>query len=223
MKKKILALASAAALTLMSSLPVFAASSPTVGTVVPNPAQPTATALSDLSAASTTGASAGYTVSETSDTTKQAAYVAAQNLIVNNLLNVGAATGNFAIVSASTDPNGVVGAAILDTVDVKPDSAEKDANGNYVVGLSNGLIAAGDTIVILHYNGTSWEVIYPSQVSDGLVVFSTKSLSPISIVKLSVNSVAQAPKTGRTLPVAGMLVAVFALAGAAVCGKKYFA
>ena len=222
MKKKILALTSAVALTVMSSMTVFAAGSPSVGTVVPNPAQPTTTALADLSDASVTTASAGYTVSEPSAQTKQAADVAVQNLILNNLAAVGAATGNVAIVSASADANGVVTAAVLDTVDVKPDSATKDANGNYVVGLANNLVAAGDTIIVLHYNGTSWEVIYPSQVSDGLVVFATSSLSPISIVKLNINSVAQAPKTGSTLPLVSLLFVVFA-AGAVLCGKKYFA
>ena len=54
------------------------------------------------------------------------------------------------------------------------------------------------------------------------VTFATPSLSPISIVKLDVTDVKAAPKTGNAVP-AAMFVVLIGIAGAAVCGKKYFA
>jgi len=250
MKKKILALTSAVVLTLMSSMTAFAAGSsstaasnneststeasqpantdPAVGTVqAPAAGQAAATFLAESATpdvyAATTAASDGYSVTQASAQTAASAEVAAQNLVLNNLAAIGAGTGNVALVNLATDPAALVSATILATVDVKPITAQKDANGLYIVGLSNAAIAAGDTIVILHYNGTSWEVIFPITVADGFVMFAVSSLSPISIVKVSANTaVAQAPKTGSTLPVAAMAFTVFA-AGALYCGKRYFA
>lgn len=251
MKKKILALTSAVVLTLMSSMTAFAAGSPSsssssnnsssaaeaeqpantdpaVGTVqAPAAGQTAATFLAESATpdvyATATAASDGYSVTQASAQTAASAEVAAQNLVLNNLAAIGAGTGNVALANLATDPAALVSATILSTVEVKPVTAQKDANGLYIVGLANAAIAAGDTIVVLHYNGTAWEVIFPISVSDGLVVFAVSSLSPISIVKVSANTaVAQAPKTGSTLPVAAMAFTVFA-AGALYCGKRYFA
>jgi hypothetical protein len=249
MKKKILALTSAVVLTLMSSMTAFAAGSPSsssssnnsstetqqpantdpaVGSVeAPAAGQTAVTILAESATAdvyaATTVASDGYIVTEASAQTVASAEVAAQNLVLNNLAVTGAGTGNIALMSLATDPAALVSATILSTVEVKPLPGTQKVDGMYIVGLANAAIAAGDTIVILHFNGTAWEAIYPISVSDGLVVFAVSSLSPISIVKVSANTaVAQAPKTGRTLPVAAMAFTAFA-AGALYCGKKYFA
>jgi hypothetical protein len=227
MKKKILALISAGALTLMSSITAFAAGSPAVGSVEqPSQGQFAITMLNSATTpevgATTTATTTDYSVSAVSAQTQASAEVAAQNLVLNQLAATAAGTGNAALAGEVADPTAVVTASILATVDVKPVTAQK-VNGYYTVTLYNAAIAAGDTIVILHFNGTSWEAIYPAIVGDGFVIFLVSDLSPISIVKVSANSaVAQAPKTGRTLPVAAMAFTAFA-AGALYCGKKYFA
>ncbi len=227
MKKKILALISAGALTLMSSMTAFAAGSPAVGSVeAPANGQVAITMLNSATtpevAATTTASNGEYSVSAVSAQTQASAEVAAQNLVLNQLAATAAGTGNAALAAEAGDATAVVTASVLATVDVKPATAQK-VNGAYIVTLYNAAIAAGDTIVILHFNGTSWEAIYPAVVGDGFVTFVVSDLSPISIVKVSANTaVAQAPKTGSTLPVAAMAFTVFA-AGALYCGKRYFA
>ena len=88
--------------------------------------------------------------------------------------------------------------------------------------MKNAQIAADDACVILHYTGSAWEVIKPTSVAAGSVTFTTSSLSPFAVVKLEVEGAAQSPKTGASLPLAGAVL-VISLAGAALCGKKYFA
>lgn len=226
MKKKVLALVAALTVLTVGATSVFAAS-PSVGTVAaPVSTQTAATEVAATASAAeyaaATTASAGYEVKATSATTVQAAAVAAQNQLLTDLATVGTALGNSAVVSAATDSTKKVTASVLSVVDVNASTATKDASGKYVVTLNIASIAAGDTIAVLHYNGTAWETIVPTSVAAGSVTFATASLSPISVVKLEVASVTASPKTGSTLPVAAMVI-VFALAGAAVCGKKYFA
>lgn len=226
MKKRILALVAALTVLTVGATSVFAAS-PAVGTVAaPVSTQQATTAVAATASAAeyaaATTASAGYKVEATSATTVQAAAVAAQNQLLTDLATVGTALGNSAVVSAATDATKKVTASVLSVVDVNASTATKDASGKYVVTLNVASIAAGDTIAVLHYNGSAWETIVPTSVAAGSVTFATASLSPISIVKLEVASVTASPKTGSQLPVAAMVI-VFALAGAAVCGKKYFA
>jgi len=246
MKKKVLALISAAAITMMNSMPVLAANSPSVGTVNPPASgQFAITVVSDCATpevyAKTTAPSGGYTVSQASATTVASANVAVQNQIMNNLATIGNFLGDPSLVAAAGNPTSTVSAAILSTVEVKASSATKGADGTYTVGLANAAIAAGDRIVILHYNGSFWEVIKPVSVTSGLVIFNTISLSPISVVKIQggvpvdntsgsngttnpINpsgNTPVSPRTGRTLPLAAALLVLFA--GCAVyCGKKYF-
>ena len=224
MKKKALAIISAAMLMMLNTITVFAAS-PAVGTAQPPVATQTAiTAVADTATpaqyAIITASSEGFKVSAVSDSTAKAAAVAVQNTILRDVAALGYFLGNPDLVNAATTQGSVVAANILSSVDVSATSAVKDATGMYNVVLSNGQIAAGDTIAILHYNGTNWELIKPIAVSQGSVAFQVSSLSPISIVKISTNAPAASPKTGVTYSFMALIV-LAAMAGAVICFRKY--
>ena len=85
------------------------------------------------------------------------------------------------------------------------------------------------TQVVAHWNGTAWEVL-PTKAEGGIIYAFTKDLSPVYIAIINVRGgdttpgtpaggAPVSPKTGETLPVAGMM-AVICLAGVAVCAKK---
>ena len=223
MKKKVLAIMSALVVTMLSSMTVLA-DSPTVGTVQqPVATQTAVTMVADTATptqyAAITGASAGYKVETVSQTTADAAKVAVQNIVLRDVAAVAAFLGDPNLAAAATTTNSVVSAAVLATVEVKVDSATKDADGLYTVTLINPQIAAGDSLVILHYNGSSWEIIKPSAVSAGAVAFRTASCSPVTIVKVSATTPAVAPKTGVSASVLMMLAVLF-IAGAMFAGFK---
>lgn len=226
MKKKVLAVFSAVMVFTMSSMSVFAAS-PTAGTAeAPVNTQAVSTSVAkqktpDAYAAATT-AGAGYEVEAVSSSTVEAAAVAVQNNLLNDVASLGTVLDNTVLKAAAADPSKKITAEMLTVVEVSPSTAVKDASGNYVVTLNVSSIKAGDIIAVLHYNGSAWETIVPDSVENGKVTFSTPSLSPISVVKLDVSTVKEAPKTGETMPVA-MIVAIIGLAGVCVCGRKYFA
>ncbi len=224
MKKKALAIISAAMLMMLNAITVFAAS-PAVGNVQPPVSTQTAiTSVADTATpaqyAVITATSEGFTVSAVSDSTAKAAAVAVQNTVLRDVAAIGYFLGSTEIVNAATTQGSVVTANILSTVDVDPTTATKDASGMYNIVMSNGQIAAGDTIAILHYNGTNWELIKPIAVSQGSVAFQVSSLSPISIVKISTNAPAASPKTGVTYSFMALVV-LAAMAGAVICFKKY--
>lgn len=226
MKKKFLAVLTALAVLTMGSMTVCAAS-PTVGTVgAPVKTQRSSTVVAATEAPSAylnrTTVSAGYKVSAVSTTTVQAAAVAVQNAILNDVASIASRLGNQTLADAATNSSSRVTATVQTVVEVSASSASKDANGNYVVTLGIPSISAGDAIVVLHYTGNSWETIVPSNVANGSVTFASASLSPIAVVKLDVNSVSQSPKTGQTIPVA-VVILLIGVAGTVVCGKRYFA
>lgn len=226
MKKQFLAVLTALAVLVMGSMTAFA-KSPTVGTTeAPVKTQKSLTVLAATAAPSeylkATTVSAGYTVSEVSDTTVQAAAVAVQNAILNDIASIASKLGSSILANAALNSASRVTASILTVVEISVSNASKDANGSYVVTLGLPNIAAGDAIVVLHYTGASWETIIPSNVANGSVTFSSASLSPVTVVKLDTASVTQSPKTGATIPVAAVILVIGAV-GAVVCGKKYFA
>lgn len=228
MKKKALSLVLVLTFVMMYSITAFAAS-PTVQTVMaPAPGQTAVTAVNETGSpsyyAQTTTVSQGFTVRPVSQQTAMAARVAVQNYLLNNLEALGTMLGDESIVTAARTPGAVVGAAVLSTVDVSSVYAAKDVNGMYNIALSNSLIAAGDKIVILHYNGAYWEIIKPTLVVSGAVSFQAASTSPFTIVKVSSTAVAppQAPKTGTQIPVMAFLLVVCA-GLTVISGRKYFA
>ncbi len=227
MKKKALSLVLISVLVMMFAMTAFAYS-PTVQTVqAPAVGQTAVTAVSDTGSpayyAQSTTVSQGYSVRMVSQQTSEAARVAVQNYLLNNLEALGTMLGDNAIVVAAKTPGSVVTAAVLTTVDVDPVYAVKDSTGMYNVALNNPLIAAGDELVILHYNGAFWEVIKPSLVVAGAVSFKTATLSPVAVVKVSSPAAPpQAPKTGTGMPVMVILLTLCA-AAAVFTGRKYFA
>ncbi len=226
MKRKFLAVLTALTVLTMGSMTAFAAS-PTVGTTeAPVRTQEASTAMTATTTPSAylsgTTVSAGYKISEVSDTTVQAAAVAVQNNILNDIASIASKLGNKTLAKAAVSSGKQVTASVLTVIDVKPSEAAKDANGNYVVTLSLSDIAEGDAVVVLHYTGNAWETIVPSGVAKGSVTFASASLSPIAVVKLSVATVSQSPKTGSSVPAAAVIL-VIGIVGTAACGKKYFA
>ena len=227
MKKKVLALISAAALTLLNSMTVLA-DSPTVGqTQLPVATQTAVTTVNNTANpehyAVITATSEGFKVSAVSQTTADAAVVAVQNTILRDVAALGLFLGDANLVQAATTQGELVTASILSTVDVDPAGATKDpASGMYNVILTNPQIAAGDTIAILHYNESTkaWELIKPVAVGAGSVAFQTASLSPITIVKVNTTTAAQAPKTG-VMTYGAITMILVGLMGAVVCYRKY--
>lgn len=100
-------------------------------------------------------------------------------------------------------------------------------------------IAAGDNVMILHWNGTEWEKITPNSVENGKVTATFSSFSPVVIVKLAETPVVNttnnntatnnttttsettvaSPQTGETASILPLL-AVICMGGVVVCGKK---
>lgn len=226
MKRKFLAVLTALAVLTMGSMTVFAAS-PTVGTTeAPVSTQKAITSLEVTAAPGTylnrTTVSTGFTVSAVSSTTVQAAAVAVQNAILNDVASIASRLGNKALADAAVNSGSSVTASILTVVEVKTSNASKDADGKYVVTLGMSGISANDAIAVLHYTGSAWETIIPTSVTNGSVTFKSASLSPIAVVKLSTTNVTLSPKTGSSVPVAAVVLIVSAV-GMAVCGKRYFA
>ena len=94
-----------------------------------------------------------------------------------------------------------------------------------IVGADGGTVTIavpsvkkGDTIIVLHWNGT-WEQSSVSnvKVEDGKVTATFSSLSPVAIVKVSEKVTSD--KTGVGVSTLS-LIAAAGLAGAVVCGKK---
>ncbi len=229
MKKSILVALTAAMVLSMSTLTAFAAGSPTTVDAVQAAAegQTTSTGIEAVASADAlaqaTAVSEGYKASAVSDTTVQSAVVAVQNQILNKIAEIGNLLGDSKLAAEATDPSSKVTATIRSLVNIDPTTATKGADGLYEVTVTAAYLGNGDAIV-LHYNGTAWEVIAPTNVSGKNVTFKTATLSPVAVVEVNsgANTVATSPKTGETLPVA-MMVVVLGIAGAAVCTKKIFA
>lgn len=105
-------------------------------------------------------------------------------------------------------------------------------------------VKADGKYAFLHYDGAKWEVIAASN-NNGTLTGTFNSLSPVAVIELkdgaepaqsnnnnnsnnnSSNNTAAAPasaavspKTGETVPAAGIM-AVILIAGAVICAKKY--
>ena len=201
MKKKILALMSVAVMTMMSSITALAAGSPTPDTVqAPVATQTAITYVSETADPDTyvniTRTSDGYKVEVVSKTTADAAKVAVQNLILRDVAALGAFLGDANL------------------------QAVPDSDGMYTIVVSNPYVKAGDNLVILHYNGTTWELIRGICLTDGVITFRMANFSPISIVRVSGSSPAQSPRTGASSSVLWIL-ALASLTGAAYAFRKF--
>ena len=120
------------------------------------------------------------------------------------------------------------------------DAAGSKIEGNAIVPIKNANIKKGVAYLVLHeYAAGQWENQIVVADVDGQLTVTLKGVSPVAIFELAekagstssnassnnntaattTTSPATAPKTGETLPVAG-IVAVIALAGIAVSAKK---
>ncbi len=101
--------------------------------------------------------------------------------------------------------------------------------GTLTINIPGFVKAEGKKYMVLHLNEATgvWETV-DAEILDGKIIATFSSLSPVVVVEISEkapanNSAAatpaESPKTGETLPVAGVM-AVVCLAGAAVCAKK---
>ncbi len=190
MKKRALAVFMAIAVMLLGTTTVYAAGSPTSGGTVEQPeaGQAANTAVTGVESpaqyASETSADAGFATSAVGATTVQSATVAAQNLLLNHLATVGAALGNPGISAAAGQAGATVTAEMLSVINVTLNGAAKGADGLYDVTVRNGKIHAGDTIAVMHFDG-SWGLVVPTAVGNGFVSFKVANCSPFSIVRLN--------------------------------------
>ena len=118
---------------------------------------------------------------------------------------------------------------ILAVVDVQ------GPEGGAEVTISNRAIEAGKKYVLLHQKADgSWEKIDATRIEAGKITAFFSSFSPVAVVEVAPKAVANnsaattttteatpaaSPKTGETLPVAG-IAALICLAGVVVCAKK---
>lgn len=191
MKKKLLALASAAVLMFSMSLTAFAAESPSADAL-----------------ASTTS---GQTISEKAlvefvkETTLKTEVAGATITQV----------GNNAAVALVNAANAQVGenAVIATMVDISVPAGTSTAT--FTLGVPS--LVAGQSVTVLHVKSDSTVESLPvSAVNNGSVTFTMSSYSPVAVV---VN--ATAPKTGEAGTMAIWLIALAGIAGAVGFGRKY--
>ena len=137
----------------------------------------------------------------------------------------------FATLKNTTEKN-----VYRDIIDITVDG-QIPAGGLYVPVLPS---ADGEAYVIAHWNGTAWEVLQTKVENGAVYALFHQGFSPVYISILTVtgeelpgnnggdndnngndsgSTAPESPKTGETLPAAGIL-AVICLAAAAVCAKK---
>lgn len=109
-------------------------------------------------------------------------------------------------------------AAVLEVVDV-------NFSGSFskiTIPFNVKNVVAGQNIVVLHQKADgTWETITPDKVENGKVTVTFTSLSPVAFV-VADGSAVVSPKTGDVAVPFVALLAVVAVAGAAVAGKKAF-
>ena len=240
MKKKltsVLALSMAMALTF--GMTVFAEESPS--TTNTSASVTTETVAADLTApdASVTESlskladelSTGVTVSVSGSAVKVKETKAVDVAVMNNVFSV---ADTFARKTVSAAAGKTVAATLKAAVDVVVEGTIPAEGVTLTISVPGFVRDAAKNYIVLHLNEATgvWETI-DATVADGQITATFKSLSPIVLVEVeqkaasasnaaaasTENSPAESPKTGETLPVAGIL-AVICLASAAVCAKK---
>lgn len=139
-----------------------------------------------------------------------------------------------AIDAVKSNPSSVLPGAWLSIAEVKG-TFFWDATGETEVTLDvskYGALGENENYALLHYVNGKVEYINLGKPVNGKLVAKLNSYSPFTLVVTSYNppvntgdngttqpTTPVSPKTGETLPVAGMM-AVLCLAGAVVCAKK---
>lgn len=145
--------------------------------------------------------------------------------VVNTAVNAIFQTANNA---TSKNLNSVTS---LGAVDVEKPAAWNGKPIDVRLAVSN--VKAGGSYAVLHYTNGAWEWLETKKVEDGFITVTFKSFSPVIVVgytekddddsnngdtNTSANSLVS-PKTGETIPVAGIF-AVICLAGACIFARK---
>ena len=230
MKKKVLAILSAACVLAMSAMPAFAKES----AVTTDANTKASVVVDDGSIVTSATVSEGFEVTAPSEANKKATveYVVGQLEKASELPEIKSVAG---------DSDTKITAKILAVVDVEASTAVKDGD-YYVFTLKIDGVKTGDIILVYHLkdDGT-FEKVSATVTADGQVQVKSTSLSPFSVTKVTVEKTSNSsdssssnsttstatttptsPKTGEAAPFV-LIIAVVSLAGAAVCGKKYFA
>ena len=185
MKKKIISLMTAAVLVVSMGTTVFAASSPIAGQV--SAVKPSTTQNAQVEKAEVKDSSvyASVTVNKVSNDT----VATTAKEIETQLKNVEQLAENTAnsdvLKAAAKDSNKKIVPEIKTVVNIKAGEGVVVTPENPITLTISADVKAGDSVVILHWNGKEWETIKPSEVRDGEVVATFTSLSPVAVVKLS--------------------------------------
>lgn len=70
--------------------------------------------------------------------------------------------------------------------------------GGVQIKLTVSNISAGDKLVVLHKNGSTWEKIQPDKVGNGYVIFTMTSFSPVAIAKVPGTTTVSYDKTASS-------------------------
>lgn len=204
MKKKIISLLTAAMLVASMGTTVFAAGSPSAGDISKVDQNPSQTVKIDkvevkdsADYAKNTEATATVKNAAGEEVTATVEVKAVSNDTVNTtakevetqLKNVEALATDVAnadtVKAAAKDATKKIIPEIKTVVNIEAEGVEVTEQNPITLTISAD-VKAGDSIVILHWNGTEWETIMPSEVRDGAIVATFNSLSPIAVVKLTV-------------------------------------
>ena len=114
----------------------------------------------------------------------------------------------------------VKNATVHSIFDVTLDNEAVFANGGSVKIPFTVAGIAGKDVVVLHYNGTAWEVV-PSTVSGNVVTATFTSLSPVAIVVGDAQT-GGGTQGGVQSPETGMGFETIAVMGVALCAVVFF-
>ena len=235
MKKKIFAIVSAAALFLMSTMPVFAATSPVAGTDGQKCDANYTNKTADEYKNNVSGITDGYQLEKVDEAVATEAEAAIVSNVLKDVFSFASAIGNKDLKAAATDKNKVVNAEILTVIKVDPTTATKVDN-KYVFDLSISGVKEGDLVVAFHLpeGSTTW-VREECIAGKDKVTVKSDTCSPFSITKITIttkstnnnnkknddSTTPTSPKTGEAVP-AALLISLAGLIGSAVCLRKAF-
>ncbi len=145
---------------------------------------------------------------------------------------------NAQVAAAKEEAKNLVAATatVLKAFDITLPEGDYSAGVKVTIGVPE--VKAGQKIAVLHQKADgTWEKLAVNEVANGSVTATFYSFSPVAIVLESpepaqapdqtqtpaptpAGDTPKSPKTGSDFP-AALAVSVLALAGAAICGKKY--
>ena len=104
-------------------------------------------------------------------------------------------------------------AQVLNVFDVSLPAGDYSAGVDVTLNIPS--VKAGQSISVLHWNGSVWENLKVTDIKDGSVTATFTSFSPVAVV---LN--ATAPSTGYEMPVGLIAVILVCAAGAVFCFRR---